>query len=287
MENIKFRAWQRDKRMMCKVRDIHFLSKQASLEEKENVINTRSFKDIKLMQFTGLYDKNRKEIYEGDIIKYSAYSDESAGIKEGIASVVWDKEETGYYLANDYKSNLFYLIKDLECEVIGNIYENYELLGKKRRKVIFLDIDGVLNNENHIINLVSALGEKQYYKLLEGIEGTPFDYENCNLLKMLIDKTGAEVVLSSSWRLNPKGIEILEKYTGIKVSGATPLKLDTIRGKEIKEYLDNHSEVVNYVILDDDDDMLDEQRNNFVKVNRKFGLMLTDIIKCENILEDK
>lgn len=286
MENIKFRAWQRDKRMMCKVRDIHFLSKQASLEEKENVINTRYFKDIKLMQFTGLYDKNRKEIYEGDIIEYSAYSDESAEIKKGIASVVWDKEETGYYLANDYKSNLFYLIKDLECEVIGNIYENYELLGKKRRKVIFLDIDGVLNNENHIINLVTALGEKQYYELLDRIKGTPFDYESCNLLKMLVDKTGAEVVLSSTWRLNPKGIEILEKYTDIKVSGATP-KLDTIRGKEIKEYLDNHNEVVNYVILDDDDDMLDEQKNNFVKVNRKFGLMLTDIIKCENILEDK
>lgn len=286
MENIKFRAWQRDKRMMCKVRDIHFLSEQASLEEKENVINTRRFKDIKLMQFTGLYDKNGKEIYEGDIIKYSAYLDESAEIKEGIAQVVWDKEETGYYLANDYKSNLFYLIKDLECEVIGNIYENYELLGKKKRKVIFLDIDGVLNNENHIINLITVLGKKQYYELLDGIKGTPFDYESCNLLKMLVDKTGAEVVLSSTWRLNPKGVEILEKYTGIKVSGATP-KLGTIRGEEIKEYLDNHNEVVNYVILDDDADMLDEQKNNFVKVNRKFGLMLTDIIKCENILEDK
>lgn len=68
MREIKFRAWQKDKKMMCEVKNIHFVSEQASLKEKENVTNTRPFKDIELMQFTGLYDKNGKEIYEGDIL---------------------------------------------------------------------------------------------------------------------------------------------------------------------------------------------------------------------------
>ena len=64
MREIKFRAWQKDKKIMCEVSSIYFKGEQASLKEKENVTNTRPFKDIELMQFTGLYDKNKVPIYE-------------------------------------------------------------------------------------------------------------------------------------------------------------------------------------------------------------------------------
>lgn len=51
MREIKFRAWQKDKKIMCEVTNIHFKSEQASLKEKDNVTNTRPFKDIVLMQY--------------------------------------------------------------------------------------------------------------------------------------------------------------------------------------------------------------------------------------------
>jgi len=150
-------------------------------------------------------------------------------------------------------------------------------------KAIFLDVDGVLNNENHILKLVELLGEKQYFQLHRDLGEMPFDYQSCMLLHGLINKTGAEIILSSTWRLSPKHMEVLEKYTGLKIKDKTP-RLNTIRGEEIKQYLDEHEEITNYVILDDDSDMLEEQKSHFVEVNAKTGLTMAEIVKCEKIL---
>ena len=49
-------------------------------------------------------------------------------------------------------------------------------------KVIFLDVDGVLNNENHILTLVEMLGEEQYGQLLRDLGEIPLDYHSCILL---------------------------------------------------------------------------------------------------------
>ena len=99
----------------------------------------------------------------------------------------------------------------------------------------------------------------------------------------LINRTGAEIILSSTWRLSSKHIEALEKYTGLKVKDKTPIS-PNIRGEEIKQYLDEHEDITNYVILDDDSDMLNEQKRNFVKVDAKKGLTMSEIIQCEKIL---
>ena len=77
-------------------------------------------RDFKLMQFTGLKDRNGREIYEGDVLK-NDYGD--------LWVVVW--KGTGFMLAlngeskNIYSANEYYFSS---CEVIGNIYENHELL---------------------------------------------------------------------------------------------------------------------------------------------------------------
>ena len=156
--------------------------------------------------------------------------------------------------------------------------------GELEVKVIFLDIDGVLNNSKHLTELMNLLGRKQYFSIINQIHETPFDYRSCNLLKVLMKETGAEVILSSTWRINNNGIEIIEKYAGISIRDTTPI-LGTIRGKEIKQYLNDHPEIIKYVILDDDTDMLKEQMKYLVKVDNKIGFTINEYIQCRNILK--
>lgn len=154
MREIKFRAWQKDKKMMCEVSNIHFISNQVSLKEKENVTNTRPFDDVILMQYTGLKDKNGTEIYEGDIILTQPLRDKPFSPKakskrlRGIVKynikcgknfigepdkikywgAEWDVEiinKKDYEKYHNFGWGLFF-----ECEVIGNIYENPELLSE-------------------------------------------------------------------------------------------------------------------------------------------------------------
>ena len=81
-------------------------------------------------QYTGLTDKNGKEIYEGDIVKFEDVS----GYKDGCASVIWHEDSCGYYLEND-DDNIYDTLYDFtpsyQMEIIGNIHENPELLEGK------------------------------------------------------------------------------------------------------------------------------------------------------------
>ena len=113
MREIKFRAWDKeDKKMSSNWCALNILK---AIDEGRN-------KDIKvLMQYTGLKDKNGKEIYEGDILKgdWSIVDDIEVGEVEFYGGVFRFKPagqplSYGYYLK--------------ECEIIGNIYENKELL---------------------------------------------------------------------------------------------------------------------------------------------------------------
>lgn len=151
-------------------------------------------------------------------------------------------------------------------------------------KAIFLDIDGVLNNQNHIIQLhKQLLGEAQYLQLLKDLGEIPFDYRSCKLLQELIKETDAKVILSSTWRISYRLIKGIEKYAGIEITDITP-RLNDIRGKEIQQYLNEHNEIINYVILDDDSDMLDSQQEHFVRVNPKVGFTIKEKINCRSIL---
>jgi hypothetical protein len=109
-------------------------------------------------------------------------------------------------------------------------------------KVIFLDIDGVLNtrttpNPRKLPYVVDPALVKRFRQLLKG--------------------TGAKGVLSSSWRYDPAGV-FSAKYHGIPFIDCTPDLKGKPRRAEILSWLKKHRRVTRYVVLDDDDDELDE-----------------------------
>lgn len=79
-----------------------------------------------VMQFTGLHDKNGKEIYEGDIIKSKDWFDND------VVGVVVFQEPSGYWVGEEINTKetdfLFEITKGGKCGIIGNIYENPELV---------------------------------------------------------------------------------------------------------------------------------------------------------------
>lgn len=118
---IKFRAWDKILKRMSEVSCINNFDGLVILDETNYGHVTQKISDVELVQFTGLLDKNGKEIYEGDILK-SAYN--------GNHPVVWRSGGWGL----DHSGGCCKPWKgDLSGhhhmeEIIGNIYENPELL---------------------------------------------------------------------------------------------------------------------------------------------------------------
>jgi uncharacterized phage protein (TIGR01671 family) len=121
---IKFRAWDKHNEVMRE----HFT---VASEDGECFDRDYAEPEWKLMQYTGLKDKNGKEIYEGDIVK-AQYNDGDKNI-EFIDEVVWGYfddccvEGETWITKTDRWQKCIYYWKD-ELEVIGNVYENPELL---------------------------------------------------------------------------------------------------------------------------------------------------------------
>lgn len=159
-------------------------------------------------------------------------------------------------------------------------------------KVIFLDIDGVLNCATSKSHCIDVDG-----RVIKGI-----DSDKVKRLAKIVEATGAQIVLSSDWKdgwnkyytsQKPSHAKYLDNHLykkgklTIKDKTPTTYKGTWFRGEEILTYLRTHRDIKNYVILDDtfyDDFANKEIKEHLVLTNRKVGLTDGDVKNAIKIL---
>ena len=124
MREIKFRAWDKLNKEMFNVESINFQERRVY----KDTVSYRKFNDIELMQYTELKDKNGKEIYEGDIVT----------LHNSKYKVIFNSKEARFVLKDAFfEMDIPFTNSNNErMEIVGNIYENSELIKEVR------EIDG-------------------------------------------------------------------------------------------------------------------------------------------------
>ena len=148
---------------------------------------------------------------------------------------------------------------------------------KKRVKLLFLDVDGVLNSMDRC-----------------GGDGDGLDEDKLRLLKQIIDATSAEIVISSSWRTVPCEMAELSsalRRNGMEHIGCTPKML--IRTEEIAAFIRQFKarnpdvRVTNWIAIDDmalekwNEKMM---RGHFVRTSLRCGMTKEDAVKAIQLL---
>ena len=158
-------------------------------------------------------------------------------------------------------------------------------------KLIFLDIDGVMNHTSNVIKKDES--DRVYF------EERSMDWVSKRCIEILNDivfNTEAKVVITSTWRKDYTLKQLKEFFERAgfvgKIVGMTDaFDEDSCRGDEIRDFLirkfgrgQEARSKFEYVILDDDSDMLYSQRENFVNVDYTVGLTPKIAYKVTNIL---
>ena len=168
-------------------------------------------------------------------------------------------------------------------------------------KIIFLDIDGVLNTENY--NLVL----KRKGKICQDEYGALFDPNAVKQLKRIIDATNADIVVESSWKYH--GLDAMKELWEVRnlpgrVIDITPssvsdeylsnVNLDNLdasmlhcKGLEISSWLSEKGQSnTRYVIIDDEYVVLESQSSNFILTNPYEGITEEQANKIISILNE-
>lgn len=157
-------------------------------------------------------------------------------------------------------------------------------------KIVFLDIDGVLNSDDWYKS-----GEaKKAYEKTKIVSDYHFDPNAWKWVEKLLIETGAKIVLSSSWRnftleatlkdFTGNNFEVLNKY----IVGITPRSALRRRGNEIKTFIETTDiKIDKYVIIDDDTDFNTDQLPYFVRTDWFHGITEENYNKAKKILNNE
>lgn len=171
-------------------------------------------------------------------------------------------------------------------------------------KVIFLDIDGVMNSAEFYNRKRASSWE--WAHMFGKYLSYSIDSDKVALLNKIIEATGAVVVLSSSWRLGPSvpvlkedfkrvGIDVFDRCPCWGKYGVTDWKVEedenghpytTLipRSEIVDAWLKEHPEVESYVIIDDNDQFNEEQHKRFILTDEQVGLTEENIQTAIKIL---
>lgn len=136
-------------------------------------------------------------------------------------------------------------------------------------RICFLDFDGIFTATRKTLLL-----------------GKQFDEDAVRLINMLVSKYDYKIVVTSTWRLNEKYLSLV---TYLKLMGfdsknlfhsdLTTKSLSSVRGDEIEEWLSRHPHVTEYVIIDDDCDMLNHQFSHLIHVDFREGFCMRNYLQ--------
>ena len=164
----------------------------------------------------------------------------------------------------------------------------------KRNRIIFLDIDGVLNS--------NFWNDSHQREISDGIL---VDAEKVKLLSMLVKRTNAAIILHSGWKywfdqdlkpLRPEAehLAMLLKKEDLLLGGITPnhateeiqknKKFSLVKAGEILAWLAEHEDVENWIVLDDLDLHSKEIEMHQIKTNPNIGLTMDDVDQAEKML---
>ena len=119
MNEIKFRAWLWNEKEMSEVLVLDNQEEKVFVVRKDGASGWRMFAEVELVQYTGLKDKNGVEIYAGDILSYFGFEYE----------VIFEESAFGWYEDGQFYAFAEMAIDEIaKTKIIGNIYENTELL---------------------------------------------------------------------------------------------------------------------------------------------------------------
>lgn len=156
--------------------------------------------------------------------------------------------------------------------------------------VVFLDVDGVLISGNDIKEYRKRNSDKKNVNIYDA-----FPIKKLKLLSILINNTNAKIVLTSTLRLGEMfgdnymgGAYLKLKYAlqlyGLDIYDITPFN-NCSKEKEIKEYLVNHDEISDYVIIDDED--MPSLSSHLLRTNYEKGIDRSIIEEASYRLEHK